>query len=504
MNPDPGPGAPRRPTGQPEAGSGQPFYYADPTGSPEERNPSEIPEMRTIGLWLCLAWLTGGMAVAQEPEETPEAEETPKSVEERLDELDQKVRVLDRRSELEKEQAAEKAKTAGQATAGRDGFTLKSADGAFQLKVRGYTQLDGRFYRGDDERPANDTFLLRRIRPNLEGTLFKIFDFRIMPDFAQGQTVLFDGYLEGRFSPAFRVRAGKFKPPVGLERLQSATDLFFVERAFPTSLVPSRDVGIQVSGDVAGGGVNYAVGYFNGVPDGGSGGDVDAEDDKDLAARLFFTPFAKGGGTLKGLGLGIAASQGSTTGSVTATGLPGYRTPGQQTFFSYRTDGTPANTAFADGDRTRLSPQGYLYIGRFGLLAEHVQSSQEVRRGTVVEELENEAWQVAASWVLAGGEPSFRGVNPKTVFDPAANTWGAFELVARISSLDVDDQAFPLFANPASAASEAQSVGLGFNWYLNRNLKVMLDYERTEFDGGAASGDREDENVLFSRFQIAF
>ncbi|MFL6198711.1 MAG: OprO/OprP family phosphate-selective porin [Thermoanaerobaculia bacterium] len=470
--------------------------------------------MREIGLALFCAWLTFGsaaMVAAQEPAEEPAEETTeaepPQSVEERLDELDQKVRVLDRKSELDKEQAAEKAKTAGQATAGKDGFSLKSADGAFQLKLRGYTQLDGRFYGGDDERPANDTFLLRRIRPIFEGTLFKIFDFRIMPDFAQGQTVLFDGYLEGRFSPAFKVRAGKFKPPVGLERLQSATDTFFVERAFPTSLVPNRDLGIQVSGDLAGGGVNYAIGYFNGVPDGVNGGDVDAEDDKDLAARIFFTPFAKGTGPLKGLGFGVAASQGSTTGTLTATGLPAYRTPGQQTFFSYRTDGTAPNTAFADGDRTRLSPQGYLYVGPFGILAEYVQSSQEVRRAAVVEELENEAWQVAASWVIAGGEPSFRGVNPKTVFDPAAHTWGAFELVARISSLDVDDEAFPLFANPASAASAADSLGIGLNWYLNRNLKVMLDYERTEFDGGggiAGVGDREDENVLFSRFQIAF
>jgi phosphate-selective porin OprO/OprP len=441
--------------------------------------------MKKIVLWLCLALLNGGMAFAQEPEETEE----PKSVEERLDELDQKIRVLDRKSELEKEQAAEKAKTAGQVTAGKDGFSLKSADGAFLLKIRGYTQLDGRFYNGDDERPANDTFLLRRIRPIVEGTLFKIFDFRIMPDFAQGQTVLFDGYLEGRFTPAFKVRAGKFKPPVGLERLQSATDTFFVERSYPTSLVPSRDVGLQVSGDLAGS-LNYAVGYFNGVVDGGSTGDVDTEDDKDFAGRLFFTR--------KGLGLGIGASQGSTTGTLTATGLPGYRTPGQQTFFSYGTG------AFADGDRTRLSPQGYLYAGRFGLLAEYVQSSQEVRRDAAVEELEHEAWQVAASWVIAGGEPSFRGVNPKTVFDPAAHTWGAFEVVARISSLDIDDDAFPLFANPATSASQADSLAVGLNWYLNRNLKVMLDYERTEFEGGSASGDREDENVLFSRFQVAF
>lgn len=464
--------------------------------------------MREIVLCLCFAWLTfGGLAAAQEPAEAeePEAEETsePQSVEERLDELDQKVRVLDRRSELEKEQAAEKAKTAGGVTAGRDGFTLKSADGAYQLRLRGYTHFDGRFFQEDDERPANDTFLVRRARPILEGTLAKIFDFRIMTDFAQGTTTLQDGYVEARFSPAFKVRGGKFKAPVGLERLQSATDLLFVERAFPTALVPNRDLGVQLSGDVAWGGVNWAVGYFNGVPDGGSS-DIDAEDSKDVAARLFFTPFAKGTGALKGLGFGVAATQGEQSGTLTATGLAGIRSPGQQTFFSYRTDGTAAGTVIADGDRTRLVPQAYLYVGPFGLLTEYALSSQELRRGTELEELENKAWQVAATYVMGGGEPSFRGVNPKRPFDLEANTWGAFEIVARISRLEIDDAAFPLFANPASAASAAESIGAGVNWWFNRNIKVMLDYERTEFEGGAATGDREDENVLFSRFQVSF
>jgi phosphate-selective porin OprO/OprP len=459
--------------------------------------------MRKTVCWACFAWLLfAGAALAQEPEpeETPT---TPKTVEERLDELDQKVRVLDRKSELDKEAAAEKAKTASSVTSGKDGFSIKSADGAYVLKLRGYTQLDGRFYQADDQRPATDTFLLRRIRPIVEGTIFKIFDFRIMPDFAQGQTVLFDGYIEGRFSPAFRVRAGKFKPPVGLERLQSATDTLFIERAFPTALVPNRDLGIQLSGDLAGGGVNWAAGYFNGVPD-GANLDVDAEDRKDAAARVFFTPFAKGTGPLKGLGFGVAASQGQQRGTLTSTGLAAYRTPGQQTFFSYRTDGTTAGTVIAAGDRKRFSPQAYLYAGPFGILTEYVTSSQEVRRGDALAELENKAWQVAGSWVIAGGEPTYKAVVPKQPFDLEAHTWGAFELVARVSRLEVDDDAFPLFANPASAASSAESKGLGINWYLNRSLRVALNYEVTEFEGGAATGDREDEKVLLSRFQISF
>jgi phosphate-selective porin OprO/OprP len=448
--------------------------------------------MREIGLAACFACLAfAGAAAAQEP-----AQEEPKTVDERIDELDQKIRVLDRKSELDKEAAAEKAKTTATVTAGKDGFSIKSADGAFVLKLRGYTHFDGRFFQSDDQKPAVDTFVLRRIRPIVEGTVFKIFDFRIMPDFAQGQTVLQDGYLEGRFSPAFRVRAGKFKPPVGLERLQSATDILFIERAFPTALVPNRDMGVQISGDLAGGSVNWAAGYFNGVPDGGSS-DVDVEDRKDTAARIFFTP-------LKGLGFGISATQGRQTGTLSAPGLASYRTSGQQTFFSYRTDGTAAGTVTAAGDRTRLAPQAYFYAGPFGLLTEYVTSSQEVRRGDVVKDLENKAWQVAASWVIAGGEPTYKAVSPKQPFDLEAHTWGAFELAARISRLEVDAAAFPLFANPASSASSAELLGIGFNWYLNRNLRVALNYEKTEFEGGAAGGDREDEKVLLSRFQISF
>src|SRR5215203_3427905 len=399
-----------------------PFFFFV-RGRPDTRRIafSEIA-MRYAVIMLSLALLALPAARAQEASQEPPAETAqeeaqepvqPPTVEERLDELDQKIRVLNRKTEIDKEAAAEKAKTAGQATAGKDGFSVKSADGNFVLKLRGYTHFDGRFFQSDDQRPATDTFTLRRVRPIFEGTVYKIFDFRIMPDFGGGQTVLQDAYIEGRFTPAFRVRAGKFKPPVGLERLQSATEIFFAERSYPTGLVPSRDVGIQVSGDIAGGVANYAVGWFNGVVDGGNTGDVDTEDDKDAAARIFFTPFAKGVGPLKGLGFGVAASQGSTTGTLTAAALPAYRTPGQQTFFSYRTDGTAPNPVIADGGRTRLSPQGYLYVGRFGLLTEYVQSTQEVRRGTEVEELENEAWQVAASWVIHGGDASFRGVAPK-------------------------------------------------------------------------------------------
>ena len=124
-------------------------------------------------------------------------------------------------------------------TASDRGFALASADKSYELKLRGIVQADARFFFGDDEKPQSDTFLLRRVRPTFEGK-FGDGDFRITPDFAGSSTTLLDAYVGYAFSPELRVRAGKFKSPFGLERLQGGSDIRFVERAHPTQLEIGR------------------------------------------------------------------------------------------------------------------------------------------------------------------------------------------------------------------------------------------------------------------------
>jgi len=422
----------------------------------------------------------------------------------RLEALDQKIRILERQREIDQENAVAKTKEAPVLSAGKDGFSLKSADGSFQLRLRGYVQADGRFFADDQEQANGDTFLLRRVRPIFEGTVSKHVDFRIMPDFGGGSTVLQDAYIDLKYWPEAKLRVGRYKPPVGLERLQSGSELLFIERGLPTNLVPNRDVGAQFFGDLLDGSISYALGVFNGVPDGGNV-DLDVNDSKEFAGRLFTYPFKNSEiEPLQGLGIGIAGSYGDQEGSVGTPSLPTLRTQGQLTFFRYRSDNTPAGTTIADGFHSRFSPQWYYYWGSFGLLGEYVWSMQGVRREQEREMLDNDAWQIAVSYVLTGEKASYRSVSPAKPFDWGKAQWGAFEVAARYGELHIDKDAFPIFANPSNSARVAQAWGVGLNWYLNKKVKFQLNYEQTDFDGGGAQGERPKERAILGRFQVAY
>ena len=444
-----------------------------------------------------------------------QADPTSEELLQKIEELSQKVLVLERKLEVQDEATKAAVTTAPVVKASPRGFSIASADSQNQIKLRGVLHVDGRFFESEDPEGLKDTWQATRVRPIVEGTLGGIYDFRFTPDFGQGRTVIQDAYVTARFKPAFQVTAGKFKAPVGLERLQSANDIRFVARAFPTSLAPNRDIGLQVGGNVLGDRVNYAVAWGNGSNDGSSSetfADVDVNDDKEWSGRVFALPFGESENfALRGLGLGIAGTYTSQTGTSAQTLLPTYRTPAQSPFFRFRTGTTPT---LADGERTRIAPQFYYYVGRFGLLGEYTTVSQDVSRrisATSLREdsLDTTAWQLQAAWFLTGEEESFRGFKPNNVFSLANNTWGALELVARYHELDPDDDAFvggaASFADPAVSARKATAYGLGLNWYLNENLKWVINYEQTSFDGGAPAGaDRDDEKAFLTRFALGF
>jgi len=482
-----------------------------------------------------------------------------------VQELSQKVKVIERKDEINEEAAVAAKKETPVVKASANGFGIESADGKNSIKFSGLLQADYRSYQdgANDVRnrtntragsldangfhDANDTALLRRIRPTIQGTLFGKYDFRFTPEFAGGSASAVDAYIDARLDPAFKIRAGKYKPFVGLERLQGGSDIKFVERSYVTNaILPNRDVGVSVYGDVFGDKLSYAVGVNNGVVDGGNattGNEFDGS--KEVTARLFATPFKDDANALAGLGFGIAGTYTNIDGErnldftntsaadATRNGLPSYLTDGQQTFFRY------GSASVADGKRSRITPQASYYYGPLGLITEYARVNQDVglltnttsNAPSVIaanssKTLSHDAWQVAVSYLLTGEDASFRGVKPKNNFDIDKGGWGAWELVARYSEINLDSDTFKnkntgsfstgTYANLSESAKSAKSWTAGVNWYLNQNAKVQLNYSHTSFDGGAGIGitavnaagtnirDRQSENALLARFQVAF
>ena len=342
--------------------------------------------------------------------------------------------------------------TAGSVKAGPTGFSFASADGSNVIRFRGNLAVDGRWFMDHETPESDDTFLFRKVRPYIEGTIDNDYDFRFMPDFAGGKTIIVDAFLTARILPWLAVQAGKFKGPVGLERLQPDQYNSFMELGLPSDLVPNRDLGVELGGDILGGTFGYAIGEFDGVVDGNStdansNPDADSNDGKkDTEGRLFTQPFVNSGiYALRGLGFGIAGTYVETVGSSTNTLLPSYKTTGQNTFFSYRT-GTTAT--FADGRRERWSPQAYYYVGSFGALAEYVESNQQVSRQLSTTnkrsgDIDNSAYQISLSYFLTGENATYNSITPLTTFHVGSEGgWGAWQVVARYSELKVDNDAF--------------------------------------------------------------
>jgi phosphate-selective porin OprO/OprP len=439
-------------------------------------------------------------------------------------ELDQKIRVLARQGELAAEAAEAKAKELPRLTAGASGFSLSSADTNYVLKLRGLVQADSRTFFGDNSYlEGNDTFTLRRARIIFEGKLARDFDFQLTPDFAGNAATLLDAWVNYQLRPELQFRVGKFKGPVGLENLQADAVGSFNERGLPAALVPTRSVGLQLGGELGDGVVSYAVGIFNNTGDSRNSANSDFNDDKEFAGRIFLQPFHHSEiASLRGLGFGVAGSFSQINSNANAlpgnTGgtLPGYTTTSLQQFFAYN---PLTGTVVADGDHWRLAPHVTYYYGPFGFLGEYTISEQGVQNSATAAraQLQHTAWQISAQWVLTGEPASFTGIKPARPFDLRSGGWGAWQLVGRVGQLKIDDEAFNGFANPTTSAGEAFSWGVGLNWWLNQNVRILTSFSHTRFEGGGQVNPlipgslvppgtvaAEDEQAFLTRVQIFF
>lgn len=418
------------------------------------------------------------LAVVAQPATKP-------SLEAQVQQLDQEIRILQRKLEIDKENAVAAAAAAPAIKADGSGLSISTKDFSFQFK--GLIQGDGRWFTGDSVPTAgNDTFTLRRLRPTFQGTVGSLVAYRLTPEFAGSGATIVDAWIDLKLAHTVTLRAGKQKGPIGLERLQSGAAIAFIERGLPTELAPNREIGVQLQGGIVNNTLQYVVGVYNGTTDGADAGATDNDGRKELALRLFYEP-------TPGIGFGVAGTHGSKRGFAPRN----YATVDRRSGISFA-----AGTLY-DGDATRISPQAYFYRGPVGVLAEYIQSEQALTNGATSDTVTHSAYQVVGSYVLTGEAASYRGVKPNQAFQTGKPGWGAFELVARYGKLELDSEAAALGFVAANGVESIDNVGIGLNWYLTGNVKVAANYNQTDFSNYSGP-DREKEKSIFTRLQVAF
>ncbi len=391
-----------------------------------------------------------------------------------------------------------------------NGFFLSSTDKNFLLRFTGQSQTDFRGYLNARDTIDVPTFLVRRARLGIEATVAEIYEFRLLPDFGQGVSRVFDSYLNLHFRDAFQVEIGKFKQPFSYEQLIQDRFVPTMERSLIDFLVPARDVGLMVHGQKL---LDDRLDYYASISNGQINGDLDFTPGVDGNFRLVGRPFGatEAWPLLRRLQFGAAVTVGDEEEPINPTTL---RTPANVPWFTF-------NAGVRErGVRWRLSPEAAWFYGGFGLAGQYFHMEQMIRAGpaaAVRQDVHADGFCVLATWLLTGEErttysQAIAPLRPFELRNPLAAA-GAWEAVFRISRLQLSDNVFVAgpsrLADPTRVSPGASEFTLGFNWYLNRWVRSQFNWEHAWFDrpvllGSVPAGLLRIQNTLFTRLQVIF
>lgn len=373
---------------------------------------------------------------------------------------------------------------------------FETADGAYSFKIGGFAQMDGGMF-NDDRRDHPDGTNIRRARLSASGTIARDFNYKIENDFAAsgGPAGITDAYLEytglkNTSLGPISLMVGQFKEPFGLETLTSDLFTTFMERSLTSTFSPDRNIGLAASsyGDSPLGAWTAALGGF------GSGTGTASTDDeaKDITGRLTLAPMAKAG---KILHFGVAGSHRIPD---SATDGMRFSSRAENRLSSAQAVDTGAITSVSDVDLLGLEAASV--YGPFSLQGEYVMA--KLNRDGGLASPSFGSYYVEASYFLTGesrvyktSKGKFDRVIPKSVFNPAKGDWGAWQVSARWSDLDLNDRAIQ--------GGELKDLTFGLRWIPQANISFMANYIRSETDDSAVTPN-DDPEIWMMRAQFDF
>lgn len=407
--------------------------------------------------------------------------------------------------------ALEAERSSGLQATWSDGLRFQDPGGQFDLRIGGRLFVDFAWFDQDDDLrdyvfDEQDGGQIRLARLNFQGNLYEDFFYRFEYELAgnNGPSGFTDAFVGMKGIPYLgRVVIGHFKEPFGLEELTSNSSLTFMDRAATSAFTPVRNLGVKfqnafwVVDDVPR--MTYAAGVFKETDNWPSANDADEDRGWSVTGRVTGVPWYSEE-PWRLLHLGAAYSLRNPDGAtvnpyglrpVVGSRLAQYRWLDTEGFEGFR-----LRDARVD-DVNLLGLEAALMYGPFSAQAEYMKSDVDSAFGG---ELDFDGYYLYGTYTITGEHRAYGFSNgvmgrprPSKNFAPGKGGWGAWELAARYAALDLDDAGV--------RGGELREITLGLNWYLNPNLRWMLNYTMSDVDRTIFGGDI---NVMQMRFQVDF
>ncbi len=391
-----------------------------------------------------------------------------------------------------------------------NGLRINSEDGNFKFKFGGRIMNDWGWFNEDSKTSKVigdqvDGTEFRRARLYVSGDIYKNISFKSDYGFASGGRPSFkDMYIKLKKIPYLgNFTVGHFKEPFSLEYMTSSKYIKFMERGLNNVFAPERNTGFMLNNHFLDKRMTYAVGMFRNADEwGDSEGDSTTEGGYSFTGRITGTPYYKDNGR-KLIHTGFSFSHQNAF----EDGVRFRQRPEM-----HMADRFVDTGRFAADHFNIFNPEVAVVYGPFTFQSEYTFANIGADDFSETDDLgvvtfndvgdnpEFSSWYVSGSYFITGENRPYKSksgafgrVKPFQNFDWNGG-WGAIELTARYSELDLNDE-------DVNGGRLADTT-LGVNWYLNPNTRIMANYVHADSD--LQEADNLNADLFAMRFQVDF
>ena len=388
----------------------------------------------------------------------------------------------------------------------KGGLTVKTDDGRFEFKLGGRFHIDAYAFDGcsvggvdcADGTTLGGMFLRRGYLTSTG----KLYGWKFKHEFdpaasSSAQSTWREAWVSTEVLGG-EIMIGQFKPFRSMEELTSSNDILIMERPYSTasSLYGGRQFQLGVGYKLPFSMGMWALSGYNLKAIGGT-----VTDGMGVSTRLTFLPIESEGANVH-LGLVYGVDNFGRTG----TGLPATGGPSAASIAG-RTSGTQVTGlsstslgATAPGEsQTTYSAEVAASFGPGFVQAEYANSTLGQASG--VSDMDVTSYYVQGSFFLTGESKPYkkdRGTfgSPKPIGEA-----GAFEATGRYDLIESPDK------TGTTGKPEVTQITLGVNWYLNPNVRLMLNYSMGEQETTNTTNSTKtatELNAIALRTQLSF